>query len=438
MASRILQGWGRQPRVAALERLAEDLEQASAGATLARGMGRSYGDASLPPAGTVAVSSLLADRLLGFEPATGRLHAEAGLKLAEINRLFLPRLFASPTLPGTQLITLGGMVAADVHGKEHHVAGTFGRHVERLRIRLGSGDVVWCDREQRADLFRATLGGMGLTGHVLEVVCRLQRIPSPWIVQETLRIPSLDAFLAALKESAAKWPMTMGWIDCLKRGPRMGRGILFRGRWAESGEAPARLPRAKRKLRVPFDFPEFALNPVTIGVFNSLFYAANFPKIGVVDPDSFFHPLDKILDWNRGYGKRGFTQYQCVIPEHHGAAGVRRFLDALTAERAASFLCVIKDCGVEGEGLLSFPLRGTSIAVDLAIGRDTAALVGRLNQLLIELGGRVYLAKDTFTTAGDFAKMEPRLAAFREVRRRYDPDGRLRSFQSIRLFGDPA
>jgi FAD/FMN-containing dehydrogenase len=435
-----LQGWGRCPVVHASQRLSENLVRASIDANLSRGLGRSYGDASLPAPGGVAVGSPLADRIRSFDGETGLLHAEAGLSLNELSWIFLPRGFCSPVMPGTAYITLGGMVAADVHAKNHHVEGTIGRHVTRLKVRLGDGRVVWTSREEFPDLFRATLGGMGLTGHILEVVFHLKRIPSAWIQAETERIADLDAFLVGLKEAARDWPLTMGWIDCLTRGRRMGRGILYRGRWATPDEAPAAAPTRRSRLAVPFDFPSFLLNRFTMGIFNFGVYHAHFPRVkrAIQHPEDFFHPLDKILHWNRGYGSKGFTQYQCVLPSAEGPSASRRFLELLTSLGVASFLCVIKDCGGEGEGLLSFPRRGTSIAVDIPVRSDTAEVVGRLNKLVIEEGGRIYLAKDTFTTAEDFRRMEPRLDAFLKVRRKYDPERNLCSVQSMRVFGDGA
>lgn len=433
-----LEGWGRHPVVEARERLAENLERASDGATLARGLGRSYGDASLPLADGLALGSRLADRILSFDPETGLLRAEAGLSLHELTWIFLPRGWCSPVMPGTAYITLGGMVAADVHAKNHHVEGTVGRHIERLRMRLADGRLLWTGREEEPDLFRATLGGMGLTGHVLEVVLRLQRTESPWIYAETERIADLDAYLVGLEEAARDWPLTMGWIDCLKQGRGMGRGILYRGRWARPEDRPpSEMPRARRRLTVPIDAPAFLLNKLSMGLFNFALYHKHIPRIrrGVVHPEEFFHPLDKILAWNRCYGRPGFTQYQCVIPSDDGRDGAKRFLELLTRSGAASFLCVIKDCGDEGEGILSFPRPGTSIAVDLPVRSDTGELVARLNECVIAEGGRIYLAKDTFTTAEHFRAMEPRLDEFLAIQRRYDSEGRLASVQSARVLG---
>ena len=444
-----LSGWGRLP-VPGREVRSEDLERITAGAVLTRGLGRSYGDSSLPPPSPspenrVVAATPLADRILAFDEAKGRLRAEAGLSLLEMNRLLLPRGWFTPVSPGTQYVTLGGMVAADVHGKNHHVDGTFGRHVERLRMRLAgrdeAGPIVSCSREERPDLFRATLGGMGLTGHILEVEMRMRRIPSPWILQESERHGRLADFLSALKTASRDWPYTVGWIDGLSRGSKMGRGILNRGRWAEPGEAPRRPPAPRRRLTVPFELPGFVLSRPTIRAFNTLYFHAHPRRMRrrIVPPESFFYPLDAVLHWNRMYGPRGFTQYQCVLPEPGSTERARRFLERLTGlDRlgGASFLCVVKDCGEEGEGLLSFPRPGVSIALDLPVRDTTAELVARLDELVIEEGGRIYLAKDAFTTGERYRAMEPRLPEFERVRARYDPEGRIRSAQSVRVLGD--
>jgi len=431
----MLESWGRRS-APGREILSEDLEAVTPGRSLSRGLGRSYGDASLPaPGRTEVVGTVLADRILAFDPENGLLRAEAGLSLREIVRLFLPRGFFVPVTPGTMFVTLGGMVASDVHGKNHHKDGCFGAHVTRLRLRLADDRVVVCSRQVHPDLFRATLGGMGLTGHILDVEFRMVRVPSPWILCESERVPDIDAFVAGLKESGKTWPMTMGWIDCLSGGPRMGRGILMRGRWAEPGEAPKLAPRPVPRLTVPFLLPEWLLNPLSIRVFNELYYRAHFRRFRrrIMHPEPFFYPLDMILQWNRIYGRRGFTQYQCVLPEEKSA---RRFLERLTALGGASFLCVIKDCGPEGEGLLSFPKPGISIALDMAVRDDTQRIVDALNEEVIALGGRIYLTKDSFTRPEHFRAMEPRLPEFERVRRSWDPEGRMTSALAVRVLGD--
>ena len=434
-----LSGWGRLYSPGK-ELLGENLTRLSEDVPLARGLGRAYGDSALPAEGQVELlGTRLGDRILAWDPQTRVLRAEAGLSLYEINHLFLNRGYFTPVTPGTQYVTLGGMVAADVHGKNHHVNGCFGEHVSSLRMRVADGSIVDCGPELEPDLFWATVGGMGLTGHILEVEFKLEAIESPWLVVETERIPNIDAFIEGLKDAAEGWPFTMGWVDCLSRGKNMGRGILYRGRWATQAEAPDKPIKPKRRLRVPIEPPSFLLNNLTTRAFNELLYRSHIPKIkrAVQHPEVFFYPLDTFLEWNKLYGPKGFTQYQCVIPEEAGRPAVRRFLEKMTQLGGSSFLCVIKDCGPQGQGTLSFPMRGTSIALDIPVRKNTQELVDALNAATIAEGGRMYLAKDNFTRATDFERMEgERLERFKAVRAKWDPQTRLRSRQSERLFGD--
>jgi FAD/FMN-containing dehydrogenase len=246
----------------------------------------------------------------------------------------------------------------------------------------------------------------------------------------------IDDFMRGLQAAARDWPWTKGWIDCLKGGPRLGRGVLLRARWARAEEAPKLPPRARPRPRVPFVLPFSLVTPLSVRAFNSLYYHLPRRARGIQHPESFFYPLDVVLDWNRLYGPRGFTQYQCVLPAAKGPQAARRFLELLTRRGGASMLCVIKDCGPEGVGLLSFPKAGISIALDIPITDATQSLVDALNEEVIAEGGRVYLAKDAFTRPEHFRAMEPRLPAFLAVRRKWDPEGRIRSVQSVRLFGD--
>lgn len=434
----VIAGWGRVA-VPGSERWSEDLAGSSRNAHLLRGLGRSYGDSSLPAAGDPPVlATTLADRLLGLSD-DGVLVAEAGLSLHALHRLSLQRGWFMPVTPGTQFVTLGGMVASDVHGKNHHVAGTIGRHLRALTMRVADGRVLRCSPHEHSDLFWATVGGMGLTGAMLQVELQLERVPSPWIVQRATRHPDLASLVAALVEGSRRWPMTVAWIDCLRQGPTMGRGILYEGRWATAAEAAPRAPRWRdRRLQVPVEAPAWALAPWSVRAFNFAYYGKQWrsPDERLVHPETFFYPLDFLDDWNLGYGPRGLTQHQAVIPREAGLAGVAALVRALTAFSAASFLCVLKDCGEEGQGLLSFPRPGISVAVDLPVRSDTPAVIAGLNRVVRDFGGRIYLTKDQFTSAEDFRAMEPRLPAFLEVRRRWDPDLRFRSAQSVRLFGD--
>jgi len=434
-----LSGWGRVPTVSAHQVLSEDLASITTDVPLSRGLGRSYGDASLPAQGDRRVAgSILADRILSFDPDSGILRAEAGLSLRELVRLFLTRGFFTPVSPGTQFVTLGGMVAADIHGKGHHRDGCFGQHVTSLRIRVADGRIVDCSPTKERDLFRATIGGMGLTGHILEVAVRLKRIPSPWIYFESVRVPDIDAYIAALKESSATWPQTVGFIDCSKGGRHLGRGILIKGRWADPNEAPPFPPPTKRERNVPFDLPSGLINRLSIRIFNALTYWKHYAPVkkGIIHPEDYFYPLDKLLHWNRAYGRRGLTQYQCLLPNEAGPDIARRFLELMQAHHASSPVCVIKDHGPEGIGLLSFPRPGISIAVDFAVNDRTQALVDALNEFVIRAGGRVYLAKDAFTRAAHFRAMEPRLVEWEAIRRRWDPERKFRSRQSVRVLGD--
>ncbi len=435
-------GWGRCPVLPGRLVLSEDLPAITAAAALSRGLGRAYGDAALPAVSTdVVAQTTLADRLLSFDPATGVLRAEAGLSLLDLNRLFLPRGWFTPVTPGTQFVTLGGMVAADVHGKNHHRAGSFGEHLVSLKLRVADGRVIECSDAREPALFRATIGGMGLTGHILEVEFRLEAVPSPWIWSESERVPNLDAMVDGLRRAAREWPFTVGWIDCLTRGSGLGRGILFKGRWEEpAGGGRAAPPAFRRKLRIPFQAPEWVLGHWSVRLFNTAYYRKHVARVrwGRVHPQSFFYPLDAIERWNLLYGRRGFTQYQCVVPHAADNGPTRRLLDLVASRGTASFLTVIKDFGEQGKGMLSFPRPGITLTFDIPVRSGTAALVADFNRLVHADGGRVYLAKDALTTADDFAAMEPRLAGWQRVRRQWDPQRRLRSAQSVRLLGDPA
>jgi len=422
----------------------DSLATLSDGAILSGGLGRAYGDAGLPPptAGRPLLRTVLADRLLSFDPATGVLRAEAGLSLADLIGVFLPRGFFTPVSPGTAFVTLGGMVASDIHGKNHHVAGCFGEHVRSLRIRTGDGEVREIGPEREPELFAATLGGMGLTGHILEVEVQLERVPSPWIQEERHSIACIEELIPRLSEAGRDWPMTVAWIDTSQRGAALGRGSLWVGRWATRDEAPTRaFPGITQRIGIPIDLPSGLMNPTTLGLANSVWHRVQHAKQGrrLTAPQQFFYPLDSIGSWPRVYGRRGFTQYQCILPSD--AQVFRKFLELFQRMRVCSFVTVVKDCGPEGRGMLSFPKPGTSIALDIPIAQrgatpSTQQLVDQLNAFTIDHGGRIYLAKDAFTRPEDFRAMYPRFEAWKRVRQKFDPNGSIRSALSVRLMGD--
>lgn len=430
-----ISGWGRSPWQTTDLRASESLEAASGTARLSRGLGRSYGDAALPAdEADLVLSTLPADRILAFDEETLVLRAEAGLELGQLYKKMLPRRVVSPVSPGTRHVTLGGMVASDIHGRNHHVAGTFGSHVRSLRMRVGDGRVLTCSREEHPELFRATLGGMGLTGHILEVEVQLKRVESPWIYEESERLPTLEQVFAKLQEASAAWPMTVAWIDTSSKGARLGRGIVMRARWANADEAPAHAPPATPRVRLPFDFPNGLANPFTFGILNRLWFAKHPKKQiqRIVAPESFYWILDMVDDWNRVFGRRGFTQYQCVLPS--SAEVFRGFLELFQRLGACSFVTVLKDCGEQGEGLLSFPKVGSTIAVDIPLqsAEHGRRITDAFNEYVLRHGGRVYLAKDAFSRPEHIREMYPQLEAFRQTCRKYDPEGRVRSALSRR------
>ena len=394
-------GWGRYPVVDGLEYKSENLEVITEAASLCRGLGRSYGDSSLPARSDLPVAdTTLATRLLSFDPTTNVLRTEAGVSLFDLNRVFLRRGWFVPVSPGTQFVTVGGMVASDVHGKNHHVDGCFGEHVRSLKLRVADGRILECSDTSERELFRATIGGMGLTGHILEVeFVMLAHCLAVDLGRERADQRSrCDGRRTEGGRPTVADDRRLGRLPGARR--KLGRGILMKGRWADPDESPDAPPPVKRRFRVPLEFPGIALCRPSMKAFNLAYYWKHIQRVrsGILHPNAFFYPLDMLDDWNLIYGKRGFTQYQCVLPKADDNGPARRFLELFVSAGGMGFLCVIKDCGAEGKGMLSFPRPGISIAMDFPIHpRKTPILVDRLNELVIAEGGRIYLTKDTFT-----------------------------------------
>jgi FAD/FMN-containing dehydrogenase len=430
-----LESWGRR-RQSAVTIAGEGLAVLARRANLARGLGRAYGDANLPAAPSdVVLTTGAADRILDFAPEQRRVTAEAGISLEELNRILWPAGLSVPVSPGTKFVTLGGMIAADVHGKNHHLAGTIGRHVARLELVAPDGATHRLSPEEDAELFWATVGGMGLTGVILSAELELEAIPTPWVRCEISRHATLEELGAALVEAGRRWPLTAAWLDAANPGT-WGRGVVLAGRWAEPHEAPDRPPAEGLRVPVPLDAPSWLLTDLAAGLFDRLYWrrAPRRPTVRTLHPDAFFYPLDAVLGWNRLYGRRGFAQYQCVIPASHGIAGVRRVLDALRESGGRSYLVVLKDFGAAGPGLLSFPQPGFTLALDLPADPRLVQVARRLDQEVLRLGGRLYLAKDGLLDAETFRAMEgQRLEPFLEVRRRVDPHRIIRSALAQRL-----
>jgi FAD/FMN-containing dehydrogenase len=438
-----LSGWGRFPvescrvfRPERHEELCALLSSSAAPTYIARGLGRSYGDAALNRDSGV-VSQLRLNHFLSFDARSGVVECEAGVSLAELIDVFLPRGLFLPVTPGTKFVTLGGAIAADVHGKNHHCDGTIGNFVLDLKLLTPAGEILTCSPAENADVFRATLGGMGLTGMILSA--RLRPVESAYVVADYHRAASLDDALARFAESDERYQYSVAWVDCLAAGRAMGRGVLMRGNHAPAEavrretKQPLALPQ-KPRLRVPLDVPSFVLNPLTIGAFNAVYYAVHGDAADrLVDLDSFFYPLDAIHDWNRMYGRRGFVQYQLALPLDGGREGLVEILERLAKTHRPSFLAVLKRFGPQNDGMLSFPFAGYTLAMDIPAANGLVAFLHELDRIVLRRGGRVYLAKDAVLEPETFAEMYPRLGEFRAVRERLDPRGVLSSSLGRRL-----
>lgn len=433
MTPETLAGWGRFPRVAVASPLrARGAEAVSAAvithpSLIARGNGRSYGDAALNRQATLSL--LPSDRLLAFDPSTGVLTCEAGLLLADLLAIFVPQGWFIPVTPGTKYVTIGGMIAADVHGKNHHGAGSFGDYVLWLDLTGADGVPRRCSPDEHSDLFAATLGGMGLTGVITAASIRLIPIETAYIRQETRRAPDLDTVMRLFEANRAA-TYSVAWIDCLARGKFLGRSVLYLGEHAIRAEVaglnPLHLPPRKLK-RLPIDLPPFGLNRFSVGAFNALYYGRAQEGSALVDYDTYFYPLDALLEWNRLYGRPGFLQYQCVLPLADGGAGLRRILERVAKAGQASFLAVLKLFG-EGSGRpLSFPMAGYTLALDFPANPATLSLALALDGIVGEHGGRLYLAKDSRAGVATLAGY-PDADRFRALRR---DSGAHRVFSSL-------
>jgi len=405
---------------------------------VSRGLGRSYGDAALNREGGVICHTRL-NRFLDFDASTGVLECEAGVSLEEILLYFLPRGFFLPVTPGTKFVTVGGAVAADVHGKNHHQDGTLASFVLDLKLLTPTGEVLVCSRDLNSEIFWATLGGMGLTGIILSARISLRKIESAYVLVDYQKARNLEEALGAMGESDERYQYSVAWTDCLAGGNSTGRAVLMRGNHAASAQLPKRIKNplaepSRRRWNLPFDLPSLALNQFSVGTFNALYYASHRNAANqVVDFESFFYPLDSIRNWNRLYGKRGFVQYQLALPQESSRAGLAVVLRRLVQSRRASFLAVLKRFGDANAGLLSFPLRGYTLALDLPVTNGLVPFLRELDRLVISFGGRVYLAKDAVLSAEDFAAMYPGVEKFWEVKRKLDPQGLLSSSLARRL-----
>lgn len=397
------------------------------GPGIAYGMGRSYGDACLNPGGILWRTAGL-DRLISFDRVTGRLVCEAGVVLRDIQKLMVPRAWSLPVLPGTQFVTVGGAIANDVHGKNHHVVGSFGEHVRRLRLVRCDGESVVCGPDLRPDLFAATVAGLGLTGLIVEAELQLRPSGGPWLEAETVRFNGLADFFTLSDESEAGWEHTVSWIDCTSGSDL--RGLFMRARPADGRTGK---PSRERSRRMPITPPVSLVNRLSLKPFNALYYRLGRRRTGlqVVHCEPYLYPLDSVLEWNRLYGPRGFYQYQSVVPRAAALEATRDMLDAIARSGEGSFLAVLKTFGDRPPaGLLSFPREGVTLALDFRHSRGLPQLFTRLDDIVRTAGGRLYPAKDARMPRALYEATFPNLPAFARHR---DPG--MSSGMSRRLMG---
>ena len=443
---RLLTGWGRTaPTAADVVALtsAEDAEAALKGAgsrgVLARGLGRSYGDAAQNAGGTVLDATASA-AISGFDGETGTVTLDAGVSVDALLRAFVPLGWFVPVTPGTRFVTIGGAIAADIHGKNHHVDGSLGNHVERLTLLTPSGRVE-CSRERNAEVFWATVGGMGLTGVIASATIRLLPISTALMRVDTQRAADLDELMALMATGDDDYRYSVAWIDCVTTGRALGRAVLTRGDHAGLDDLPARRRGnalhydADVRISAPPFVPSGLVRPLTARLLNEAWFRrAPRQRLGALSSiPAFFHPLDGIGSWNRMYGGRGFLQYQFVVPFAAGEV-VRTAIERLTAARCPSVLAVLKRFGAQGDGHLSFPTPGWTLALDIPVGPPALpAVLDELDELVVDAGGRIYLAKDSRMRPELLAGMYPRLDEWRAVCDGLDPAGVVRSDLDRRL-----
>jgi FAD/FMN-containing dehydrogenase len=426
------QSWGRFPKAkdsmvesvfwrADLDEVIDDLQKSERPA-LPFGYGRSYGDSCLNNGG-ILIDTTTLNRFIAFDDVAGVLRCEAGVSLANILDVIVPRGWFLPITPGTKYVSMAGAIANDIHGKNHHMGGTFGCHITQFELLRSNGERVICSPTENTEMFRATIGGLGLTGLILWAEIKLKKIDNAFISMERIRFESLDEFFELSSASEHDFEYTVSWLDCLKGGKHMGRGLFWRGNHATAEEAGARKMKQKMLLRLPIDLPSFLMNPLTTRLGNEVIYrGAQITKtIKAIQPyETFFYPLDAILDWNKLYGKRGFLQYQCVVPFADNNRAIKQILESIRKAAEGAPVNVFKTFGdIKSSGMLSFPRPGVTLALDFAYkGESTLKFLDQLDNIVRENDGAVYPAKDARMSAESFQVFYPN---WREFEKYIDP-----------------
>ncbi len=427
-----ISGWGGYPRCAAKvikPSSRQDLEKylIQTSSLIARGMGRSYGDSANA---LTVLESAYWDHFIAFDQHTGRLTVEAGVRLRDILTITISHGWFLPVTPGTSFVTVGGAIASDVHGKNHHHAGTFGQYVLAMEVLLGSGEVVRTSPTELSELFHATCGGMGLTGVILTATFQLIRIPSAFIHQKTIKANSLEEACDAF-EANQESTYSVAWIDCLARGKNLGRSILMLGEHADHGGYHLVI---KDPIQIPIHTPAALLNGLTMRLFNEAYWLkAREVSNQTVPLVPYFYPLDAIGGWNKLYGRAGFVQYQFVIPKSQGVSGLRLILEKIAQTGLGSFLAVLKQFGPANQNLLSFPMDGYTLALDFKMTPNIISVLHALDDMVVGMGGRIYLTKDAVMREHSFKASYPQWQEFEEVRHRFGAIGKFASTQSKRL-----
>lgn len=403
------QSWGNYPKVGRQQILApawksDPIPFDSPSTTfLPYGQGRSYGDSCLNEGGTLLDTAFL-DRYLAFDRQTGILRCEGGVTLEEILNLIVPAGWFLPVTPGTKYVSVGGCIANDVHGKNHHGHGTFGCHVTQFELLRSDGKRIHCSPQENDAYYRATIGGLGLTGLILWAEIKLKKIKNSLIDAEYIKFSSLQDFFALCRDSDKAFEYTVAWFDCFSTG----RGIFIRGNHAKEGET---VLSARRKIKIPFSFPSIVLNPLTMRLFNQFYYAKQSSKVKHFRThyDPFFYPLDAVVDWNKIYGKRGLLQYQCALPEDAAEKHLKKLFEEISSSGMGSFLAVLKAFGaLKSPGMLSFPKKGYTLALDFPnYGGRLLKLLEKLDDIVKDAGGTVYPAKDARMSSASFRRFYP-------------------------------
>jgi FAD/FMN-containing dehydrogenase len=428
-----ISGWGRYPVIDSHLVLARDISQfrknlrdGFSGIVYANG--RSYGDSALSD--NVLLTSGV-NHIVRFDEEHGIVSCEAGVLLADLMEVFVPKGWFMPVTPGTKFVTVGGAIASDVHGKNHHHDGCFSNFIVDFELLLPNGDIVTCSKDNNNELFRATCGGMGLTGIILKARLQLKKIVSAFMDVTTIKAQSLSEVLELFDEHEGA-SYSVAWLDCLKKGNQFGRSLLMLGEHAESGSLKS---RQSKPLTVPVEVPGFVLNNYSISLFNHFYYqkAKTTKTHSTESIDKYFYPLDGIHRWNRLYGKRGFVQYQFVIPRDNGKEGLAKILAEIVDSKKASFLSVLKLFGPENSNFLSFPIEGYTMALDFAVKPGVWQFLDGLDELVLQYGGRIYLAKDARMSESVFKQSYPQWKKFVALRQELGADKVLESLQSQRL-----